>query len=272
MPAIAVPHWSEDPDAAAEPVRRGRPQVIEGEIPQGVWRGSELGSNVTDTITTGWDTLDRELPGGGWPLRSLTEILTPQPAVVEWRLLCGGLAALVARGGEVILVAPPKSPHLPGLVHAGLDQRKLVWIQANTPAERLWVTEQLIKSNSVGAVVAWLPQARQEQIRRLQVCSLACDAPIFLCRPEATRHESSAAPLRVHATYGLDWELQVEVFKRRGPVHAAPLQLPSVPGGLAAVLTPRLSTPSRMFQTPEAVDAVGSAAPRSRPAKQLAVH
>ncbi|MEJ8837540.1 translesion DNA synthesis-associated protein ImuA [Ramlibacter sp. AN1133] len=272
MSNLAALEWAEDPAEPAPPPRRARAAVREGELPKGVWKGSELGSQIGEAVPSGWEALDRELPGGGWPLRSITEILTPQPAVLEWRLLAGGLASAVAAGREVILVGPPKPPHLPGLLHAGLDERKLVWIQASTPAERLWVTEQLIKSNSVGAVLAWLPQARQEQIRRLQVCSQGCDATVFLCRPEAARHESSAAPLRVHATYGLDWELVVDVFKRRGPAHAAPLRLPSIPGGLEAVLTPRLLAPSRMFQVPEAVDAaVGSAAPSRRPAKQLAL-
>jgi len=130
----------------------------------------------------------------------------------------------------------------------------------------------MIKSDAAGVIVAWLPQARQEQIRRLQVCALACQAPVFLCRPEAARHESSAAPLRMHVTYGLDWELKVEIFKRRGPALDTVLRLPSIPGGLASVLTPRLLEPSRLFKRMETVDAVGSAASRRRSVQQLAVH
>ena len=272
MTARAVPEWPEPDWQAALPPRRGRPAVVPGEVPEGVWRGSELGTQATETLSTGWAALDAQLPGGGWPRRSLTELLAPQPGVLEWRLLGGALARAVAAGGQVILVGPPKHPHLPGLVHAGLHARQLVWIRAETPAERLWVTEQMIRSDAAGAVVAWLPQARQEQIRRLQVCALACSAPVFLCRSEAARHESSAAPLRVHATYGVDWELQVDICKRRGPSLAAPLRLPSIPGGLAAVLTPRLRTPSLLNQRMETVDAVGRPAPRVRSGRQFAVH
>ena len=50
--------------------------------------------------------------------------------------------------------------------------------------------------------------------------------------------EASAAPLRVHATFALDWELRVRILKRRGPAFDGTLRLPSVPGGLASVLTP----------------------------------
>lgn len=243
-------------------------------LPANVWRGSDLGATVTKACTSGWPELDAQLPGGGWPARSLTELLAPQATLLEIRLAGAALRQVRAAGGQVILVGPPKHPHLPGLVHAGLDAKHVTWVRAETPAERLWVTEQIIKSNSAGAVMAWLPHARQEQIRRLQVCALACEAPVFLCRPEGARNESSAAPLRLHASAGLDWELLVEVFKRRGPVHAGVLHLPSVPGGLEAVLTPRMRTPSALLRAAETRngDALGSTASRTRPVQHLATH
>jgi protein ImuA len=69
--------------------------------------------------------------------------------------------------------------------------------------------------------------------------------------------------LRLHATYGLDWELRVHVFKRRGPIHDGLVVLPSVPGGLSSVLTPRLMRPSQLITPRENVHAVGSLAPRT---------
>lgn len=240
-----------------------------------VWRGTELGQAASVGVgSSGWAGLDAELPGGGWPLRSVTEILAAQPSVLEWRLLGPALRPLVAAGRQIVVVGPPRIPHVPGLLHEGLDERQLVWIQADKPAERLWVTEQLIKSNSTGAIVAWLSQVRQEQLRRLQVCAAGFEGLVFLCRQEAARHEASAAPLRVLASVGLDWELKVNVFKRRGPAHDGLLSLPSVPGGLASVLTPRLRRPSRLIQrdatreTREAADAVGRTP--AAPVRQLA--
>lgn len=230
------------------------------QIEAAVWRGTALGSSIAAVVPSGWPTLDHELPGGGWPAHSLSEVLSPQHSILEWRLLGPALLQVVATGGQVVVIGPPKHPHLPGLHHEGLDQRHLVWIQADTPAERLWATEQLIKSRAAGAVIAWLPQARQEQIRRLQICAQACEGLVFLCRPESAQHEASAAPLRVHATYGLDWELKLKIFKRRGPVHDGVLTVPSVPGGLSSVLTPRLKRPSRLVSR-ETGDVVGSLAP-----------
>lgn len=241
-----------------------------------IWRGSELGTSTTSVISCGFPGLDAELPGGGWACRSLTEVLQPQPSVAEWRLLAPALRHVVALGQDVVVVAPPKSPHLPGLRHVRLDERRLVWVQAEAPAERLWVTEQLIKANAGGVLVAWLPQARQEQIRRLQACAQHWDGLIFLCRPATAEHEPSAAPLRVQVRFGLDWELHVQVLKRKGPTHEGTVTLRSVPGGLDAILTPRLQQPSLIMaqrRTRErSSDVVGSPAPRQPVLRPVATH
>jgi protein ImuA len=188
--------------------------------------------------------------------------------VLEWRLLGPALRSVLAAGLQLVVVGPPRQPHLPGLRHAGIDARQLIWIQAETPAERLWCTEQLIKSDACGALLAWLPQARPEQIRRLQVCAQACQGPVFLLRPAASRHQASAAPLRVLAGIAPDWSLRIEVLKRRGPVHEGELHLQAIPGGLEGVLTPRLRRPSGLHvATPAEVSrAVGGpvAAAQSR--------
>jgi len=246
-----------------------RSAALPAEVESALWRGCELGSAVSTVLPSGFAALDAELPGGGWPCRSLTEVLQPQPAVAEWRLLGPAMRHAVAAGGQVVIVGPARAPHLPGLRFAGLDERQLVWVRADTPAERLWTTEQLIKANACGLLVAWLPQARPEQIRRLQVCAHVCDGPVFLCRPIQAEHEPSAAPLRVKLRFGLDWQLQVEVFKRKGPVHEGVIELPSVPGGLAPLITPRLAHPSELIAArkrrdqPEAGHAVGRTAATS---------
>jgi len=253
-----------------------RPGELPADIAAAIWRGTELGSPVTTVLSSGFPALDVELPGAGWPCHSLTELLQPQPTVAEWRLLAPAIRQVVAKGGNIVVVGPPKSPHLPGLRHIGLDERHLVWIQAETPAERLWVTEQLVKTNAAGLLVSWLPQARQEQIRRLQVCAQACDGPVFLCRPAAAEHEPSAAPLRVQLRFGLDWELQLHLLKRKGPTHEGVLTLSSVPGGLDSILTPRLRTPSVIIATRQTREAqlhvVGSPAPRQPVLRRVAAH
>jgi protein ImuA len=93
---------------------------------------------VTRVLSSGFKALDAQLPGGGWPCGSLTKVLQVQPTVLEWRLLAPAIRSLVAQGKQIVVVGPPKAPHIPGLVHLGLDERHLVWIHADKPVERLW--------------------------------------------------------------------------------------------------------------------------------------
>ena len=255
------------------------PRALPRDIEAALWRGDQIGAPVTAVVPSGFAALDTELPGGGWPCGSLTELLQPQPSVAEWRLLGAAVRRVVAAGQTLVVVGPPHAPHLPGLQHLGVDARHLVWIPAERPAERLWVTEQLIRANAAGLLLSWLPQARPEQIRRLQVCAQSCDAPVFLCRPAASAGEPSAAPLRVELRFGADWELHLRLIKRKGPTHEGVLTLASVPAGLESILTPRLRQPSRLIAARQARDTlhvVGSPAPRSPaarvPVRSLAAH
>jgi protein ImuA len=245
-----------------------------------VWRASSLGACSSPCLPSGFAALDAELPGGGWPTRALTEILSPRHAVLEWRLLAPVLSNLCSpptetprRGRQpapqskrpVLLINPPLTPHLPGLQACGLPPQQLVWISADTPQQQLWATEQAIKSNAAAAILAWLPQARAEQIRRLQACALGSDAPIFLFRPWAAQQQSSAAPLRLLLTPGAAWSLDVRVLKRRGPAFEGWLSLPSVPVELAGILTPRMLAIDPL--TPPALEPQHALA---RPASMLA--
>ena len=229
-------------------------------VADALWRGHELGAPISRVLTSGWDALDRELPGGGWPCRALTEVLQARPGAHEWRLLAPCLPQLAGRC--LALVGPPWTPHSPGLQRLGLPARQLIWVQADSEAERLWASEQLIRANACGALLAWLPQASPEALRRLQVSAQGNDGLVLLFRPQAARHQASPAPLRLLARHDADWALRVRVFKRKGPPHEGELRLPSVPGGLDAVLTPRMRTPGRwVTESEEAADVVGRTAP-----------
>lgn len=257
MPSAAA-HLSSPTHNAAGPLPA--PGALTRSLPAAVaaalWRGDQLGAPVAATLPSGFAALDAVLPGGGWPCHSVTEILAPQSGMLEWRLLGPLLRQVCAAGRSVVLVGPPRPPHPPGLRWEGISERQLVWVQTETPAERLWATEQLVRANACGAVVAWLPQVRAEQVRRLQVLASGCGGPVFLCRPAAAAQESSAAPLRLLARVGPDWALRVDVFKRKGPPLGSTLHLPSVPGGLQNILTPRLQQPSALLPCYAPADSV----------------
>jgi protein ImuA len=225
-------------------------------IAQALWRGHAMGTQSAPVLPTGHALLDAELPGGGWPCQALTEVLQAPHDQAEWRLLTPGLARLVAQGGTVLLVGPPQLPHLPGLRREGLREDRLVWIEARTSAERLWATEQALKAHCISAVLAWLPEARADQLRRLQACAMHHPGPVFVLRPLATQGQSSAAPLRLQlsaAGPGVKptTPLRVRILKRRGPLLDHSIELPHWPLGLAPLIQ-RVASPHVVLDRPAA--------------------
>lgn len=204
-----------------------------------VWPGSAALAGQPERVwSSGHPDLDRELPGGGWPCGVLTEILTTTPARLEWRLLAPALRPVAVRREPLLLIGPPQTPHRSGLAQYGLADARIIWVQADSLLDRLWCLEQWLRAAAEGAVLAWVAGARPAQIRRLQVCARHAPGPVFLFRPGSSRHEPSAAPLRVWAESVAGGGLDVQLLKRRGPWHHRPVRLSSWPGRLAGVLAP----------------------------------
>ncbi len=194
-----------------------------------VWRAHQLGSKAAgDTLSSGFATLDAQLPGGGWPRSALTELLITEPGIGELQLLAGVLAAQSRAGKSILFIAPPAPLNALALSQWGLDLRQVLLLAAPRPADRLWAIEQALKSGSVGALLAWLPTdspTRVEHLRRLQLAAQHSTGLAFLYRPLAARQQASPAPLRLTLAAAPERQLAVQLIKRRGPVHAQPLLL-----------------------------------------------
>lgn len=200
-----------------------------------VWRADELGCAAGATVATGHPALDAQLPGGGWPVGAISEILQAQSGQNEWRLLLPALRR--AASGPVVLVGAPHVPFGPGLCAQGLDAQRLLWVSAAAPGARLWAAEQALRCAEVAAVLAWLPQVRAEQLRRLQIAAQEHGKLLFVMRPAQAQGESSPAVLRLLASTPPDSDaLRVQILKRRGPPLEQPLSLAARPARLAALL------------------------------------
>ena len=199
-----------------------------------VWHAHALSTAPLPVLATGDAALDAQLPGGGWPVGALTEILQPTGVHSEWRLL---LPALARSGlGPVLLVGAPHLPFAPALAVQGLATQRMLWVTAQSVASRLWACEQGLRCADVNAVLAWFPHARSEQLRRLQMAAAEYSKLLFVMRPEAAQDEASPATLRLHvqpqaspptsvsAPQGVDG-LNIILLKRRGPPLEQPVQV-----------------------------------------------
>jgi protein ImuA len=194
-----------------------------------VWRAHALALAPQRTVATGEALLDLHLPGGGWPVGALTELLQAPGVHNEWRLLAPALARCGT--GPVVLVAPPHLPFVPALAAQGLAARRLLWFKLppgsaptgkgggtqSASATPLWATEQALRCAPVDAVLAWLPQARTDQLRRLHLAAAEHHKLLFVMRSDQARQDASPAVLRLQLSSDADGGLCLELLKRRGP-------------------------------------------------------
>jgi protein ImuA len=209
----------------------------------GVWHADHLDQTPVGTLATGFAALDAVLPGGGWPVGAMTEILHPGRETHAWSLLLPALAqAVQARSCPVALVGPPHPPFGAALAAQGLPPEALLWVRCEATAARLWACEQALRCAEVAAVLAWLPQARSSDLRRLQLAAAQHDNLLWVFRPAAAAGHSAPARLRLQVEAVADdaatgaRQLEVQVLKRRGPPLASPVLLPAGPARLAALL------------------------------------
>lgn len=207
-------------------------------FPPQVWRGRELAQAQEQTLSTGHAALDAQLPGRGWPLGQLVEILQHEAQQHVWQLLGPALAsAMQAQGEPAVLVDPPYQPFGPALRAQGIPSEQLLCVQAQKPSARLWAAEQALRCADVCAVFAWLPQARQEDLRRLHLIAQSSSKLLVAFRGLSARELSSPARVRLLVQGGE--RLEVLVLKRRGPPLLQPLVLQAQPRKLSALLAAR---------------------------------
>ena len=210
-----------------------------------VWKANQLGQSITPSLPSGYPKLNTELPGGGWPIGCLTELIAREAGVGELRLLVPVLRQLTRERKVVILLAPPHIPYAPALASFGIDLDYLIVIQAANAADRLWAVEQTLKSASFGALLAWMPhdKTKPEHLRRLQLAAQTANGPVFLFRQLPAQFQSSPAPLRLLLLPMHNQQISVQLLKRRGPVLAWPLVL-DLPQPVAAVKLKASQLPS----------------------------
>lgn len=230
-----------------------------GHLRELIWRGEALASTSLRTVTSGYPSLDAELPSGGWPTRCLIELLSDHIGTGAIQLLA---PALGDGQRNILLLGFRCLPFPDGWAQFGIDPKRLLCVRTTTQAEWVWALERTLQSRALGAVLALQPLDHQlpaNHMRRLQSAAAESDALTFVLRPVRAALNASPAPLRLQlaptlAEKGLR-TIDIRVLKRRGRPLEKTLRL-SLPH---PALSPREITWSH-----HAVDRAGLPSPTSR--------
>lgn len=192
-----------------------------------VWRGGTTPARASvspDSVTgisTGHAMLNRQLPGGGWPLGALTEVLYSEPGIGEVTLLLPALVHMNQTGRWLAWITPPHLPYPHALAAAGINLARLLLIQPQDPQQAAWAMEQALRSGICGAVLYWADSMDSRILRRLQLAAEAGNAMGVLFRTLSARRHASPAALRVQLSPGA-WGLELRILKCRGGWPAQP--------------------------------------------------
>lgn len=189
-----------------------------------VWRATQLARPARPTVATGFPALDHALPGQGWPVGQLIELLLQRPGCGELQLF---RPALVRQAPErsIALVHPPYPPCIQAWANWHLAPERLLWVEPSCPADALWATEQILRHNVCAAVFCWAQSLRPASLRRLHLLAQQSDTLCIVLRPASARRQASAAVLRL-ALQPCRLGVHLHIVKRQGAVSQAPLMLP----------------------------------------------
>ena len=164
---------------------------------------------------TGFAHFDALLPGGGWPVGAITELMPETQGIGELSLLLPALAQLSRAGQYLVWVAPPCLPYPPALAQHGLVLDRVLLVQAHDAHTVQWAAEQALRCPAVGAVLAWPLTLDDRRVRRLQLAAETGGSCGLLYRPPTAALQSSPAALRLRLK-ALNSGLQIEIQKARG--------------------------------------------------------
>ncbi len=186
-----------------------------------IWRGDRL--PATAGIPTGFAALDEKLPGGGWPVGALTEILLPFPGIGELQLIMPALARLSRKKRWTAWIAPPYIPYAPALAACGVDLSRTLIVRPRATTDGFWAIEQALRSGTCAAVLAWPVGGDRQMWRRLQLAAEAGQSWGVLFRREQDMEPAPVA-LRLQLE-PLPGGIEVHILKRRGGWAAGPVVL-----------------------------------------------
>ena len=184
----------------------------------GVWRGGELEQAVHEVVATGHAGLDAQLPGGGWPMGTLSEVLHDGVGIGEVSFLAGALARAAEGARMIAWINATHLPYAPALAQAGIPLDRCLVVRPADREDALWAAEQALKSGACGAVLLWMERFAQEYawLRRLQMAAESGRAMAVLFRSTAAEKHSTPSHLRV-VVASERGQFKARIPKRRGP-------------------------------------------------------
>lgn len=193
-----------------------------------LWKGNRPGHTSLAHISTGFESLDEALPGSGWPLGSVIELLPLSAGIGEVRLMLPAIRLLTQKRLNVLMINTPHCPYAPALTRAGIDLNYLLIVTSIRQRDALWTAEKALRNRACGMVMLWPNSLRgpssikEQMIRRLQVAAQTGASILILYRscspnhPRALFNQSSWAAIRLKLDATGKDALKIDIIRALG--------------------------------------------------------
>ena len=115
-----------------------------------VWQGHRHTQTTQPAQSTGYQVLDNQLGGLGWPRGALSECLLDAPGIGELHLLLPLMQRVCSEGKSVFWLNPPHTPYAPALAREGVNLDQVVLIHTEDEGDFLWTLENSLRSPVTG--------------------------------------------------------------------------------------------------------------------------
>jgi hypothetical protein len=173
--------------------------------------------------STGIESVDRLLPGGGFREGTLVEWLGETASGVSQFALVAARPTL-SGGKTLIVVDLEQTFYPPAAAGLGIDLRRLIAVRPVNLADALWAIEQSLQSPGVGVTFCRLERLGDRVFRRLQLAAERGQGLGFLIRPPSARGQPSWSDVRLSvepvcaesSSSGRRWRIEVLRCRRGG--------------------------------------------------------
>ncbi len=190
-----------------------------------------LNSETPPGVASSFAVLDAFLPWRGWPVGTMTEIMTDVVGCGELSLLLPAMARLTQEKRPILCIGAPHTLFAPALAQVGIDPAYVTQINPSSTLkhnkENLWSAEQALKTGLPGMVVLWSPaysygHCPPEVLRRLHLATIGRETMLIHFRGASSMSQPSPAWLRFGYAAD-DAHIRLQVLKCRGRLLTRPL-------------------------------------------------
>jgi cell division inhibitor SulA len=181
-----------------------------------VWQGRRHRQSSQPAEPTGYQVLDNQLGGIGWPRGALSECLLDVHGIGELHLMLPLMKTLSSNARTVFLLNPPHTPYAPALAREGINLDQVILVHTDNEGDFLWTLENCLRSPVTGLVMAWPGKLMSRDIRRLQLAAEAGSNVCVLFRQRRYADQNSPAALRLDLEPDQHQNLNIRIVKRRG--------------------------------------------------------